>query len=218
MTLENHPTDVMDNPDGIDAHYRFQANDEEAWKLLRIANLKGRLLDMYPKDMDHLRVQIDHVTFKTHDHMGYIKGMKKYSVSPDWEVIPFSHGRKEMKHAHGGGSKIRAKRRVSEKWGEVTVEYHVEATPGEIKKAFNSGVNESKISNQIQNAQHWAIEDKLEELREKKAEYQRECDHDHFVIEDVVWRNEGYCEDCGLTCHNEMEVQATIDSGATVVG
>lgn len=218
MTFKDHPTDMMDNPDGRDYHYRFRANDEEAWKLLKFARWKGRYLDMYPKDMKHLRTKIDHVTFKTYDHMGYIKGMKKYATSPSWQKVPFSRGKKEMTNANGGGSKIKAETRVSEKWGTINVEYHVDATPSEITDAFENGVNETAITEKIQESEHWAVEDRLDELRRMEYEAQEACDHYHVIVEDVVSRSEGYCEDCGRTWLNEMDLNAAMDSGATVVG
>jgi len=216
MTFRNHATNKYGDPDSPDYHYRFQANDEEAWKYLRFANWKGRYIDLYPKDMKHLRTQIDHVTLKTYDHMGYIKEMKKYAVSPDWEKVPYSRGKKEMKHANGGGSKIRAKTRLNERYGEVGVEYHVEATPGEIKDAFNNGVNESEIQQQINDAQHWTVENKHEELIEAELEFQRNCEHDHVLTGRVV--SAGYCDDCGKEWRHEDKLQAARSDGATVVG
>lgn len=218
MTFKDHPTDMMDNPDGQDMHYRFRANNEEAWKLLKHARWKNRYIEMYPKDMNHLRTKIDHVTFKTYDHMGYIKGMKKYATSPNWQKVPFSRGKKEMTNANGGGSKIKAETRVSEKWGTINVEYHVDATPGEITDAFENGVNESAITEKIQDAQRWAVDDRIDELREVEYQAQMECDHDHVVVEDFLGHEEAYCEDCGKEWMNEDDLNTAIKSGATIVG
>jgi hypothetical protein len=202
MTFKNHPTDMMDNPDGRDYCYRFQANNEDAWKKLKWAGWKNRLIERRPKKMEHLRTQIDHVTLKTYDKMGYIKGMKQYAVSPDWEKVPYSRGKREMRHANGGGSKIRSKERT-EKWGTFTVETTVEHTPGEIRDAFENGVNENAIHHSIQRAVGWAVDDKLDTFREKMAEKRRElleeCDHPERCVErthepnDRVW-----CELCEM--------------------
>lgn len=218
MTFRDHPTDFMDNPDGRDYHYRFRGNNEEAQKLLKHARWKNRYIEMYPKDMEHLRTKLDHVTFKTYDHMGYIKGMKKYATSPSWQKVPFTQGKKEMTNANGGGSKIKAETRVSEKWGSINVEYHVDATPTEILDAFENGVNEDAITREINEAQRWAVEDRLDELRRMEAEAREACDHDHVVVEDFLGQDDAYCEDCGKDWKGDIEMDELKSSGATVVG
>lgn len=218
MTATNYPTDFMDNPDGRDYHYRFHGNDEEAWKLLKFARWKGRYIEMYPRDMKHLRTEIGHVTLKTYDKMNHIKGMKKYALSPDWQKVPFSRGKAEMKHDNGGGTKIRAKERISEKYGEVTVKFHINSTPGEVVDAFENGVNEDEVTEQIREAKHWAIEDKMEELRQAEADAIDECDHQHVI------RNEragdiAYCEDCPKGWHDPLEFEYQEENDElTVVG
>ncbi|AGM10860.1 hypothetical protein M192_gp019 [Halorubrum tailed phage 8] len=220
MTWREYPEDWMGNPDGRDYHYRFHANDEEAWKKLRKARLMGRWFEMYPRDMKHLRVKLPHVTLKTYDHKGHIEGMAKYSCSPDWQVVPYSRGKWEMKHGSRGGSKLRCEEYTGEKWGTVTVEFTVEATPGEIKDAYENGVNEAEIEASIRNGLHWAVEERIDELREEKFHYQNEvCDHDHVVTDRGTYGAEAFCEDCSKVWMDSMELDAAIESGEiTVVG
>lgn len=205
MTIANYPTDRFDRPDGRDMHYRFDANDEEAWRRLRIARWAGRYMELYPKDMKHLRTKINHVTLKTYDSKGYISGMKKYAKSPSWEKIPHHRGA-EMKHANGGGSKIREEVRINEKYGMVPVEYTVDATPGEIRDAFENGVEEDAIATEMAEAGRWAVDDKLDELREEELRYQEECSHDHVVKNNRVGCF-AFCEDCFKEWREEMEFQ-----------
>lgn len=216
MTFKDHPTDMMDNPDGRDYHYRFRANDEEAWKFLKFARWKGRMIEMYPKDMKHLRTKIDHVTFKTYDKMGYIKSMKQYATSPSWQKVPHSRGKMEMRNANGGGSKIRAEEYTGEKWGTVNVEFHIDATPSEVTDAFENGVNEDSIHSEIQSSKHWAVEDKIDELRERLAEAQRECSHEH-VIDEGFGATEAYCEDCGMEWVDSHEFEADVEANNVTV-
>lgn len=213
MTFKNHPTDFMGNPDGRDYHYRFHANDEEAQKLLKYARWKGRYIETYPKDMKHLRVKIGHKTVKTYDKMGYIKGMKKYAMSPSWQRVPYSRGKMEMKNANGGGTKIQAEERIGEEWGTHTVTFHVSYTPSEIVDALENGVNESAISEEIRTSKMWAVDSKVEELREELYQKQRECDHDRVNREGGIGMV-GYCEDCGMDWQHEEEMNAAVEASA----
>ncbi|QIR31278.1 putative CxxC motif protein [Halorubrum virus Serpecor1] len=220
MTWRDYPEDWMGNPDGRDYHYRFHANDEEAWKRVRKARWMGRWFELYPRDMKHLRVKLPHVTLKTYDHKGHIEGMAKYSCSPNWQVVPYSRGKWEMKHGSRGGSKLRCEEYTGEKWGTVTVEFTVEATPKEIREAYENGVNEAEIEDSIRNGLHWAVEERIDELREEEARYQNEvCDHDHVVKVKGRSFPFAYCEDCQKDWEDEMEFQEEyLNDELTLVG
>lgn len=207
MTFRDHPTDWMGNPDGRDYHYRFRMDDSEAQKYLKFARWKGRMIDMYPRDMKHLRTKIDHVTLRTYDHMGHIKGMKEYAISPNWEKVPYSRGKKEMTNANGGGTKIREETYTGEEYGTINVEYHIDATPTEIKDAFENGVNEAEISHKMQEARYWAVEERIDEINEARWKAQRECKH-HHVVKEGSGNLLGYCEDCHREFRDEAELNA----------
>jgi hypothetical protein len=220
MTWKDYPEDWMGNPDGRDYHYRFHANDEEAWKRLRKARWMGRWFELYPRDMKHLRVKLPHVTLKTYDHKGHIEGMATYSCSPDWQVVPYSRGKWEMKHGSRGGSKLRCEEYVGETWGKVTVDFTVEATPKEIRDAYENGVNEAEIERSIAEALHWAVEERIDELREEEWQYQNEvCNHDHVVKVKGRSHPFAYCEDCQKDWEDEMYFQEEyLNDELTLVG
>lgn len=220
MTWDDYPEDWMGNPDGRDYHYRFHANDEEAWRKLRKARWMGRWFELYPRDMKHLRVKLPHVTLKTYDHKGHIEGMATYSCSPDWQVVPYSRGKWEMKHGSRGGSKLRCEEYTGDTWGTVTVEFTVEATPGEIKDAYENGVNEGEIETSIRNGIRWAVDERIDELREEEWHYQNEvCDHDHVVKVKGRSHPFAYCEDCQKDWEDEMDFQEDyLSDELTLVG
>jgi hypothetical protein len=220
MTWDDYPEDWMGNPDGRDYHYRFHANDEEAWRKLRKARWMGRWFELYPRDMKHLRVKLPHVTLKTYDHKGHIEGMATYSCSPDWQVVPYSRGKWEMKHGSRGGSKLRCEEYTGDTWGTVTVEFTVEATPGEIKDAYENGVNEAEIETSIRNGIRWAVDERIDELREEEWHYQNEvCDHDHVVKVKGRSHPFAYCEDCQKDWEDEMDFQEDyLSDELTLVG
>lgn len=210
MTATNYPETEWGTPDGKNYHYRFHANDEEAWRCLKLARWVGRGFELYPREMKHLRVKLDHVTVRTFDRKNHIKGMKNYAVSPDWEVIPHSLGRMEMKNANRGGSKIRAEEYTGEYWGTVEVTFTVDYTPTEIKAAYEDGENEDAVRETIGEARHWAVEDKIEELQEAEWRFQERCGHHHVVRDDSLIGIVGYCEDCGRDWEDDDELDAEV--------
>jgi hypothetical protein len=212
MTYKSYSENKWGDPDSPDYSYRFSMNNDRAWHKLRMARLRDRFIEMYPKKMKHLRVKIDHVTLTTHDKKGYIEGMKKYAVSPDWEVVPYSRGKREMRHANGGGSKIRAEERTGEEWGTLTVETHVDFTPGEIREAFENGVNETTVARKIQYAIDWAVEDRIDTLQEERAERRRElleeCDHPEDCLSEAHHPGWLWCELCEMDyAKDELEYE-----------
>lgn len=218
MTRHNYPTDWMDNPDGRDYHYRFKGNNEDAWRKVRYARIFDRMIELYPKDMKHLRTDIDHVTVKTYDHKGHIKGLREYAVSPDWRTVPHTLGRMEVNNANGGGSRVKKRNHHSgEAWGKIDVQFHVDFTPSEIIAAYEDGENEDAVRDAINQARHYAVDDRIEELKEQRYQYQQDCDHDHVVKggTGVV----GYCEDCQKAWHDSMEWDHAVENGKiSVVG
>jgi hypothetical protein len=180
----------------------------------------GRWFELYPRDMKHLRVKLPHVTLKTYDHKGHIEGMATYSCSPDWQVVPYSRGKWEMKHGSRGGSKLRCEEYTGDTWGTVTVEFTVEATPGEIKDAYENGVNEAEIETSIRNGIRWAVDERIDELREEEWHYQNEvCDHDHVVKVKGRSHPFAYCEDCQKDWEDEMDFQEDyLSDELTLVG
>jgi hypothetical protein len=127
-------------------------------------------------------------------------------MSPQWQKVPHSRGKMEMNNANGGGTKIRSKERIGERWGIQYVEFHVDATPSEIIDAYENGVDEDAITEEIQESKRWAVEERVDELREEEAERVDECSHDHVVLKG--WGTPyAYCEDCPEEWRDEVEFE-----------
>lgn len=196
-----YPTDEFGRPNGRNYHYRIPLDDSRAMRKARIAEkIKGRVLEWDCCDDN----PIGYTCVQTHDNKGPISGLGEYEYSKQWER-PFGPGKYEnlrIRYNNGGGTKIKGSVWTCDEYGteyQLPINTAVDLTVGEVKDAIeNCGDKWNQLLESIQ----WAIEDSLEEKREKEWQKQQECSHDHVVVHDERkvshsgLRVKGYCEDC----------------------
>lgn len=166
---------------------------------------------------------------------GTIPGLEEYRHSLKWKPTPETE-LLEMRHANGGGTKIRGEQFLGTHDPRlpdyVPVNTTVPWTPGEIRDMFNGEpvpdkTKKRKDPPEIEaqaaiNRYHGMIEtakrDGFKEVKQKLREFEKECDHDHVVTTDSSFQV-AYCEDCGIEWEDKRELDAVVEAGeATVVG
>lgn len=144
---------------------------------------------------------------------GTIPGLHKYRYSLDWQNFP-GRGRLEMRHANGGGTRIKGDVYVGTSDprlpNRIPIDTGVPWTPTEIEAMYNDEPvpNKDDYSHdppeipgeeaveKIQQTLHWAEEEGFEQVRSELHEMISNCDHDH-VVNNEGRRDTYYCEDCG---------------------
>jgi hypothetical protein len=161
-----------------------------------------------------------YVFYETVDGSGHIPGLKKYVYSKQWEKFPHD-GLLEMRHANGGGTKIRGERHVGHDLATyVWVDFVTPFTPGDIKKMYDGDsvpdprygdrgkarrngrmLEADEAMHRLNDDFHWAEQDAIdeieEEFHEKRWEALEECDHgDGQYLERGAGAHEAFCHKC----------------------
>lgn len=141
---------------------------------------------------------------------GTLPGLAEYRYSLEWEPSPETE-LLEIRHANGGGTKIRGTKFVGTDDPRLPdyapVDTTVPWTVGEVKAMFDGEPVPDKLNytndapeipaaearEQYREEIEWAARDGLRECEKKLHEYVENCDHDH-AIETI---RGGFCEDCG---------------------
>lgn len=169
-----YSTDEFDRPQGRNYQYRIHLDDSAAMRRVRLADkIGGRFITT-----DHKDAPLGYVHVQTRDNKGHIPGLAEYAHSKSWEDFPAGPGRYqhlEMRNGSSGGTKISGEVYAGFdiygcqiRYVDVTVT--VSATPTEIKAAYESGENEDEVIGEIDDAIHWALEDRYDELAEELYE------------------------------------------------
>lgn len=167
---------------------------------------------------------------------GTIPGLGKYRYSLEWEATPDTN-RLEMRHANGGGTKIKGRQHLGTSDprlpNDVPVDTVVPWTPGEIKDMFDGEPVPNRVDyshdppdmtagdaqEKYRDLIRQAMRDGLKRCKQELQEYVENCDHDHVVTTEKAYQPEAYCEDCGREWIHADELEACEQNGElTIVG
>lgn len=195
----SYPTDEFGRPDGRNYQYRISLDDGRALRKASIADkFMGRWVEW---DSTGDNVPFGCVHIRTHDNKGHIPGLATCVHSHAWEDMPTGPGRLEglemrQSTSRGGGTKIKGSVYAGAtiygaQFNYLHITTAVEATPGQIRKAYNGDLatdDADDVRDQIEDAVHWAIQDRMDELHEELAPYVAD---DGYVDFDAYEREEG---------------------------
>ena len=212
---KSYKTDKFGNPNDRDYHYRIPLNNDRAmrlasWALNGMVHYQDRFVvewEEYSGDT------LSYMGIRTHDSKGHLKGLEEFAHSPKWQNInsPMSDISEYRQNPSGSGTMIKGSFRVDPQSfngvSKLTFKTTIELTPTEFTQAFENRTDEWQS---VQESIRWAKDESMEQAREQIAKQQRECEHDHAVIEDnfigETKRSDGYCEDCGAEITKEKEL------------
>lgn len=197
----DYPTDMFGSPCGRDYHYRIPKNDETAMRLAAWAyhGMMGYEDRHVGKWKDYSGDSVTYWGIRTIDHKGHLDGLAEYAHSPKWEDADETRAFSEYRGV-SGGTRIKGTFRCSpdRPEHELTLQFDLRLglTPTELRDAIE---NQGDAWDEVTEAIHYAKQDRMEEYRQDLAEARRDCEHTHFVEEDIPGRPRavGYCEDCG---------------------
>jgi|APHM01.1.fsa_nt_gi hypothetical protein len=203
----DYPTDEFGRPDGLNYHYRIPMNNRAAMSLATRA-LRG----MYPFE-DRFVTEWDgasgdgltYFSIETHDNKGHLDGLEKYTHAPEWED-GFRMSCIDEYRRVTGGTKVRGSFRATPTEGYETT-LHFE-TVVSLTKAKLEDAEEKRDERwrEVQREISAAKDERIEEWHRQRVQQQRECDHEHTLLESHHPRAEGYCEDCGADVNKNNEV------------
>ena len=212
---KSYKTDRFGNPNDRDYHYRIPLNNDRAmrlasWALNGMVHYQDRFVvewEEYSGDT------LSYMGIRTHDSKGHLKGLEEFAHSPKWQNLesPMTDIQEYRQNPSGSGTVIKGSFRVDPQSfngvSKLTFKTTIELTPTEFTEAFENRTDEWQS---VQEAIRWAKDESMEQAREQIAKQQRECDHDHAVIEDnfigETRRSDGYCEDCGAEITKDKEL------------
>ena len=194
-------------------HYVIPMNNDKAMKLASLAlNRMGTFDDRrVVKWDDHSKDKLAFLGIKTIDQKGRLSLLSDYEHSQKWEKLGVLSDINEIKQCSSGGTLLRGSFNVDPQSfngvSRLTFETHTEYTPSEVKEAYDQYNDTWK---DIQQTVNYAQNESMEKAREEIANKQRECEHEHAVIDaDFVGEHmhaDGYCEDCGAEITEEKEL------------
>jgi len=214
-TDPNYPTDKFGRPNGRNHHYRIPLNDERAATLAsRALNGLAPFSDRFVVSWDEFSGdRIAYMGIKTSDSKGHLQGLAEYAHSPKWQNVSsrVSCEIDEYRSGRSGGTKVRGSFRVdpmsfngATKLGFSTV---LDVTPTELESALE---NRGDTWKEIQDTIRYAKDESIKNARERIAEQQRNCEHEHAVFPEnhigETARSDGYCEDCGAEITQNKEL------------
>ena len=213
---KSYKTDEFGSPNDRDYHYRIPLNNNRAmrlasWALNGMVHYQDRFVvewEEYSGDT------LSYMGIQTRDSKGHLKGLEEFAHSPKWQNLnsPMSDISEYRQNPSGSGTMIKGSFRVDPTSfngiQHLKFQTVVELTPTEFEKAFeNMG---ETWTTKVQNAIKWAKQDSMKHTREQIAKQQRDCDHEHAVIEDgfigETRKSDGYCEDCGAEITKDKEL------------
>jgi len=215
MSEKDYQTDDFGRANDRDYHYRIPLNNDRAmrlasWALNGMVHYQDRFVvkwDNYSGD------KLSYMGLKTHDSKGHLQGLEEFAHSPKWQNLesPMSEIQEYRQNPSGSGTVIKGSFRVDPQSfngiNRLSFKTVLELTPTEFEKAFDNRNDEWKT---VQNSIRWAKDESMEKAREQIANKQRDCDHNHAVIDDdyiAEYRKAaGYCEDCGAELTSEKEL------------
>lgn len=175
----------------------------------------------------------EHRDFTTDEMVGgVIPGLEEYRHSLDWKPHPDTE-LLEMKY-HKGGSKIRGEAFVgthdSRLSDYVPIDLAVPWTPKEIRAIWNGDpvphphwsresakeIPASEAMDFWYEELEMAKREGFDRMQEQLYELEDNCPHSH-VIETGKSYLAGYCEDCGRSWEDGMELEYEIENGEAVV-
>jgi len=194
-------------------HYAVPMNDDKAMRLASLAlNRMGQYDDRRVVKWDnHSKDKIAFLGIKTIDNKGRLSSLSEFEHSQKWERLGVLSDINEIKQCSSGGTLLRGSFNVDPQSfngvSRLTFETHTEYPPSEVKSAYEEHNDKWK---DIQQTVSYAQNESMEKAREEIANKQRECEHEHAVIEDdYVGRHsraDGYCEDCGGEITEQKEL------------
>lgn len=163
---KSYPVDEFGRPAGRNYNYRIPVENDRALRKLRIAE---KILDRWFSE--EWKVLDGYVEVQTRDKKGHLPGLAEYNYARGWEKFPARGrlGRLEMKNAPRGGTRLKGSVFAGFTCYGVDVDYvgvdfTVGATPSEIRAAYETGKNEDEVVGEIEEALHWVLEDRYEEV------------------------------------------------------